>query len=290
MKLSLPAGALESMRALAKTLRFGLAPGSVIFDLTDTNGKAIDWLDYANPVTVSMAYTPPQDISAHQIVMVREDGSVVPRSWYSDGSVYAKISEPGTYDAAIKSLGNFTDTKGLWMDEAVSYMATRGIVEGVGDGLFDRSGTITRAHFVTMLMRALDVSDVATTKDIPATDYDDVPDWTKEHVITAKAIGITLSGEDGRFNPNAPITRQEMFYMAYEAMEACGMLPEVFTEQWIIFSDWDGVNAEYSDAIQNLCKLGLVNGNGDGTLNPAGTSTRAEGAQFLYNILRYDAK
>ena len=78
--------------------------------------------------------------------------------------------------------------------------------------------------------------------------------------------------------------------MAYEAMAACGMLPSAYTMQWVVFEDWDGVEAKHVDAIQNLAKLKLVNGNGDGTLNPNGESTRSEGAQFLYNILKYDAK
>ncbi|MDL2288349.1 S-layer homology domain-containing protein [Oscillospiraceae bacterium OttesenSCG-928-F05] len=288
MRLRFPVGALASMRELTTTLCFGLKPGSVVFELTDTAGRLIDWQDYANPVTVSMAYAPPQGVSAHQIVMVREGGSVVPRSWYADGRVYAKVHGPGTYDAAVRPLGDFIDTKGLWMEEPVRHVAARGIVEGVGGELFDRSGSITRAHFVTMLMRALDISDAAAVKDIPVVDYGDVPSWAKEHVMTAAAIGVTLSDEEGKFNPGEAITRQEMFFMAYEAMGACGMLPEMFAGQWVVFSDWENVETDYSDAIQNLAKLGLVGGNDDGTLNPSGTSTRAEGAQFLYNILKYD--
>ena len=290
MEISFPVGALESMRKLATILRFGIAPGSVIFELTDADGKEINWYDYQNPVTVSMPFTALQDISTDQIVMVREDGSIIPRSWYADGSVYAKVCEPGTYDAAIKPLGSFTDTEGLWMAEAVGYMGARGIVEGVGGDLFDAQGTITRAHFVTMLMRALDV-ELDYEEAMPPEDFESVPDWAQKSVRMATALGITLRDEDGNFNPNAPILRQEMFFMAYEAMGACGMLPEVFTEQWVVFDDWDGnVKGEYVTAIQNLAKLKLVNGNGDGTLNPNVESTRSEGAQFLYNILKYDAK
>ena len=286
-----PVGALESMRKLATTLRFGVAPGSIIFDLTDADGKAIDWYDYANPVTVSMPFTAPMDISTHQIVMMdKSDDTIIPRSWYADGSVYAKVSKPGIYDAKIVPLTAFSDTVGRWMAEAVSYMGARGIVEGVGGDLFDAQGVITRAHFVTMLMRALDVTDIPSTRDVPVTDYEDVPEWAKPHVITAAALGITLTDEDGSFNPDAPILRQEMFFIAYEAMGACGMLPENYTMQWVIFADWDDVEAAHADAIQNLAKLKLVNGNGDGTLNPNGQSTRSEGAQFLYNILKYDAK
>ena len=68
-------------------------------------------------------------------------------------------------------------------------------------------------------------------------------------------------------------------------MAACGMLPSAYTQNIVPFTDWNDVKAEYADAIQNLCKLKLVNGNGDGTLNPNGESTRSEGAQFLYVVL-----
>ena len=289
MEIRFPVGALESMRKLATTLRFGLAPGSVIFELTDKNGKEINWYDYQNPVTVSMPFTPPQDTSTHQIVMVRKDGMAIPRSWYEGGSVYAKACKPGTYDAAIKPLASFTDTQGKWMAEAVGYIGARGIVEGVGNNLFDVQGTITKAHFVTMLIRALDV-ELEYEEAMPPEDFGSVPEWAQKAVRMATALGITLRDEDGNFNPNAPILRQDMFFMAYEAMDACGMLPDAVTQQFVLFDDWDDVEAEHVDAIQNLSKLKLVNGNGDGTLNPNGESTRSEGAQFLYNILKYDAK
>ena len=284
-----PVGALESMRKLATTLRFGVAPGSIVFDLTDASSKAINWYDYQNPVTVSMPFAAPQDISTHQIVMTREDGTVIPRSWYADGVAYAKVCEPGTYDTKIVPLASFTDTSGKWMAEAVGYMGARGIVEGVGNDLFDAQGTITRAHFVTMLMRALDV-ELDYEEAMPPEDFESVPDWAQQSVRMATALGITLRDEDGNFNPNAPILRQDMFFMAYEAMDTCGMLPAMFTQEWAIFTDWDDVEADHVSAIQNLSKLKLVNGNGDGTLNPNGQSTRSEGAQFLYNILKYDAK
>jgi len=73
-------------------------------------------------------------------------------------------------------------------------------------------------------------------------------------------------------------------------MTACGMLPSAYTQNIVPFTDWDDVEAAHADAIHNLAKLKLVNGNGDGTLNPNGQSTRSEGAQFFYNILKYDAK
>jgi len=48
-----------------------------------------------------------------------------------------------------------------------------------------------------------------------------------------------------------------------------------------------------AEAVGHMAVRGVVTGRGltgDGKLNPNGQSTRAEGAQFLYNILKYDAK
>jgi len=136
---------------------------------------------------------------------------------------------------------------------------------------------------------APDDPNVATPDVLPTADFDKIPIWAQPHVETAYKLGITLT-QDGYFNPDVPILRQDMFYMAYEAMAACGMLPEIMTQEWIVFDDWDDVAAEHSNALQALAKLKLANGNGDGTLNPNGESTRSEGAQFLYNVLKYDAK
>jgi len=49
-----------------------------------------------------------------------------------------------------------------------------------------------------------------------------------------------------------------------------------------------GYEQQVVDAAANCCKH-LVYA-AISTLNPNGESTRSEGAQFLYNILKYDAK
>ena len=47
----------------------------------------------------------------------------------------------------------------------------------------------------------------------------------------------------------------------------------------------DDLSDYAAEEVTALFKLGFINGNDDGTLNPLGTSTRAEGAQVLYNVL-----
>ena len=293
MEICVPRGALEGMKIKGDRVRFGLKPGSLVFELTDAEGEVVYWYDYRNPVTVSVPAAPPQDINTRQVVMVDRyggGGEIIPRSWYAEGKVFAKVCTTGTYAAAVSVLGEFADTTGLWMEDSVGYIAARVVALGVGDEMFDTDATITRAHFLTMIMRMLYLQ-LDYEEAMPPEDYESAPDWAKESIRAATALGLTLRDEDGNFSPNAPILRQEMFFMAYEAMQICGMIPAVFTQEWIEFTDWEGnVKGEYGLAIQNLCKLGLVSGYGDGMLNPNGESTRAEGAQFLCNILKYDAK
>jgi len=257
LQLSFPAKALESMQKLAKTLHFGLKPGSIIFELTDASGTRLDWQDTQNQVTVSLPFRLPHGILERQIVMVREDGTAIPRSWYAEGRVYARVRARGHFDTAMRENIPFEDTAGQWMEEAVSYMAAREVVLGVGDNRFDHGGTITYAHFATMLSRALG----------GALDY---------------------QGAVAQFGTE-PIPRQEMFLMAFAAMEQCEMLPKTIPGQASLFDDWGQVDVRCAGAIQALTALGLVSGNGNGLLNPLGSSTRAEGAQFLYNILIFDA-
>lgn len=95
---------------------------------------------------------------------------------------------------------------------------------------------------------------------------------------------------DNKFSPAATITRQDMFTMLYRAMELMKMTPEIYTDPWIEYTDWDGVSTYASNPIQNLSKLGLVSGKGGGVLDPKGTATRSEAAQVIYNVLIRDAK
>jgi|GEM_PF-4723123 len=42
---------------------------------------------------------------------------------------------------------------------------------------------------------------------VPPQDVADAPEWAREHIRNAAALGIELLDEDGNFNPNAPILR-----------------------------------------------------------------------------------
>ncbi|ATW27623.1 hypothetical protein DCMF_25265 [Candidatus Formimonas warabiya] len=174
------------------------------------------------------------------------------------------------------------------MDSAVRYMAARGVVNGMGGEMFGPQRSMTRAEFLTMLMRVLnpepqDAGMVQQFGDVPENAY------YYDAVLKAKALGIVTGVNGNQFNPDATITRQDMFVMAYNAMEKMNMLPDGYTQQFVEFDDWSIVAGYAQAPLQNLAKLKLVDGS-DGNVNPVHTASRAEAAQFLYNVLKWDAK
>ena len=76
-----------------------------------------------------------------------------------------------------------------------------------------------------------------------------------------------------------------MLLITYRTLDIMGMIPETIPDRDINLNDIDDLSDYAAEEVTALFKLGFINGNDDGTLNPLGTSTRAEGAQVLYNVL-----
>ena len=128
----------------------------------------------------------------------------------------------------------------------------------------------------------------------PVSDWDSIPDWAKSSAYVARVLKIVRGDENGAFNPNAPITRQEMFLMVYRALRYG--FGEVDHDLWRLpqynhlisyphdreeIADWALYQIAY------LYTIGIVKGV-DGDVHPRDAATRAEAAQILYNLLEYD--
>lgn len=216
-------------------------------------------------------------------------GDVIARSWYDqDGDqVSAKLAVYLPYEAVTVTPQSFNDTKGDWMDDAVKYLRARGVAKGVSDKLFAPSNKITRAEFVTLLMRVIDwpanSQNTVTFKDDAS-----IPAWAKDAVATAASLGIVQGNNLGNFNPNDTITRQDIFVLVYRASAVADLIQGTPSGAAPTFSDWDQTAKYAQDAIKDMVNLGLVNGYKDNTLKPTASATRGEAAQFLYNILEQD--
>ena len=99
----------------------------------------------------------------------------------------------------------FTDVNSWsWYYEAVMTLASYKVLNGVGNDMFAPDDYITRAEFVTMLVRIYGVTETESS-------FTDVPSgsWSESFVATAADRGWVQGDGDGTFRPNDSITRAE---------------------------------------------------------------------------------
>lgn len=105
------------------------------------------------------------------------------------------------------------------------------------------------------------------------------------YLSAAKRLGITGGTGNNEYAPDREINRQEMFTLLYNALKVIGQLPQDNSDRTLSeFADADDIASWATDAMTLLVETGTISGEG-GLLNPAGTTTRAEMAQVLYNLL-----
>lgn len=183
-------------------------------------------------------------------------------------------------------LGNtaeLSDISGHWAEEAVRNLYKEGVINGKADGRFDPEASVTRAEFVSMVNRALSV---------PHMDfqpfYTDVPfgAWYAEGVFDAFARDLIADEltPDNRFNPDAPITREEMTVILTDALLNERFLP-MKQADLSAFSDAYAVESWAKDKVGHAVENGLILGNPDNTFAPKATATRAESAVIIHRLL-----
>jgi len=178
---------------------------------------------------------------------------------------------------------SFTDVSaGAWYNDAVTFMAARGITTGTSEGVFSPSVKLTRAQFLVMALRAYGIEADANT----ASNFSDAGNtYYTGYLAAAKRLGISNGDGNGHFQPNAQIRRQDMFVLLYRTLNVLGELPEAQSTATLAqFTDAANVSSYATEAMTALVKANVVSGS-NGKLDPAGLSSRAQMAQVLYNLL-----
>lgn len=167
---------------------------------------------------------------------------------------------------------------------AIEALAARGIIDGKSDGNFDPEGSMTRAEFATIVVRALGLTPAAndTFTDVPASS------WYAPYVGTASSFGLINGVGGGRFNPDGTITRQEAAVMVSRAAELCGMDTGMDTaavrNMLAQFPDYMS-SAEWARAQLAFCYREGILSQTELNIRPQDAVTRAEVAQMLFNLL-----
>lgn len=169
-----------------------------------------------------------------------------------------------------------------WHNEAIGFLAARGVIHGVDEYYFRPDANMTRGQFIVLLLNAYHIEPAANGVE----NFDDAGDtYYTDYLAAAKRLGITNGVGSNKFAPEDPITRQDLFTLLYRALYVLGELPDKASSSIVTnFSDADQIAGHAESAIQAFVKSGIVAGN-NGKLYPRNLTTRAEAAQVLFRLL-----
>ena len=191
-------------------------------------------------------------------------------------SSYLSVSMQGSSTALP-----FTDVRADdWFYDPVCYVYNNGLMTGTSATTFEPNTSLSRAMLVAVLHR-LEGSPQAS-----AGDFTDVADgdWYAQAVNWAASVGIVNGFDDGTFQANAAITREQMAAILRNYAQDKG-LDVTAAGDLSTYSDAASVSDWAKESVAWMVGSGLIGGYEDNTLRPQGTTTRAEVASVLQRYL-----
>lgn len=182
----------------------------------------------------------------------------------------------------------FTDiTEEYKFAEAAIYdLAKRGIIDGIGGGLYAPGNVFTREQFCKIIVVALgydlkeyegEFSDIALDR------------WSASYVQAAVDSGLFVGYPDGTFLPEKVITRQEMALVAARAAVAKGLVDQAKVEKFVMeksnYQDKEDVADWAGHAVAWLEAQNVFVGIAGEKFEPAKNVNRAEAALVVFNTL-----
>lgn len=140
---------------------------------------------------------------------------------------------------------------------------------------------ITRAEFSELVVK---LYEKATGKVITPVTPNPFTDTQSEAVLKAYAVGIINGVSADKFAPNANVTRQEMAVMLQRELKAADaegqyVVGEDFTT---VFADESAIASWAIDAVRFMNQSGIINGVGEGKIDPKGNATREQAMLMVY--------
>lgn len=251
----------------------------VAYELDITNGTdKITGFDKKPVITITLpaGTENPQNIGAY---VQNADGSwAFVMTYYNakNGTVSFKAPHFSKY-ALMRYSKTFADIKDHWAKNTIEEMASLHVTKGVSETEFAPKNIVTRAEFVTWILRALGEQAGGTQypSDVNA------KAWYAPYLAKAMEIGLI---EKGNFRPTAEITRGEMAELITKGHAILNNIKPEFKAEYDMFKDVDNAspNAKY---INYLAELKIVNGVTKDIFKPQLVASRAEAMTMIKNML-----
>ena len=184
------------------------------------------------------------------------------------GSVRYEVEE----NAISETKEVFSDIAAHWAKNEIMQLYEKGIVDGYEDGSFRPDNKVSRAQYTKMIMGL-----IGKTQAMGNAVFSDVSNesWYFPYISDAAQIGL-VKGNNGLFNPEEPITREDAVVIMFRALEHLKLKMNGNT----VFNDIDSASTYARDTIIKLAAEGIINGY-NGNFNPKNMITRAEASAII---------
>jgi hypothetical protein len=167
-----------------------------------------------------------------------------------------------------------TDISGHWAENNIRELVALGAIGGYPDKTFKPDNNITRAEFVSILVKSFKLEPKNGK-----TFADTIGHWAQDSIATAASYGIVNGYDESTFGPNDTITREQMAAMIVNAAKLTPAAAELF------FVDSNSISGWAQQAMATAVQNGIISGYPDNTVRPQGNATRAEAVTVIVNAL-----
>ncbi|NCA91723.1 glycoside hydrolase, partial [bacterium] len=174
------------------------------------------------------------------------------------------------------------DIQTHWAKDAIFSAFQHGWMKGVSNTAFLPEASLTRAQAAVILVRMLGYSlDTGTGN----TFTDIAGHWAQAEIETARQYGLIGGVGNNRFEPDRPITREEMTVILTNILK---MKNITGTNNPILFPDVSSENNSWSyEAIDTLSRFGIILGYADGGFHPHESLNRSQMAVMIGRLSIY---
>lgn len=268
--------------------------GVMAYDVTDL--AAITFVNYVNTRDFGTTVEGSEEYEDGELDKWVTGGDVAPEGLLFLDAASSPNGEPMLLAAcevsgtvAVYQLGSedltvlpFTDVNSDdWFLAAVQYVYENDRMAGTSSTTFQPEVNLTRAMAAQVLYNL--EGQPAVTGDTTFTDAADAGEWAVKAITWAEQTGVVAGIGDGLFAPTANVTREEFAQMMYNyaSYKEYDLTQEGDLSR---FEDASAISGWAETAMSWANGNGLINGHDDGTIDPQGTTTRAQAASILMNF------
>jgi hypothetical protein len=178
----------------------------------------------------------------------------------------------------------FQDLQGNWASNAIQDLSNQNIITGYPDGSFRPNGSITRAEFSAVMVKALGLNSSANG----AQTFNDVPsnNWAYPAIETVRSAGLVSGYPGGLFAPSRNLTRAEAIAIMSNASRMPVPNDAIVNQILSGYRDSSAIPSWARTGVAAAIQSGIYasNPNSGNAINPTEPATRADVAAMVENL------